>query len=221
MSYLSMIENGKRVPSMPLMRIIAGIFQKDVEWFFDETLEDEVIVAEARSGGIDGMPLEPGFLFSGDLLQIAIPELLSQTGTTGTQFAHLLIRAHQETRQNRFPDLERAAEGIGRKLFPLRLDDVRRLCRDAGLTLRWFDHKAGRSRSGESPAYNSLLRSFFEAPGSGLAQSRTGSNAATPQVRTGQPPGPPHAARRRRGTRRAGRRREARDAPARDRVAAA
>ena len=65
------------------------------------------------------MPLEPGFLFSENLLQLAIPELLSQTGTTGRQFAHLLIRAHQETNQNRFPDIERAAESIGNKLADL------------------------------------------------------------------------------------------------------
>ncbi len=34
-SYLSTIENGKRVPSQELMQIIADIFQKDVAWFFD------------------------------------------------------------------------------------------------------------------------------------------------------------------------------------------
>ena len=108
-SYLSMIENGKRVPSPRLLGIIADIFQKDLNWFYDETLEEEAIEPEPKSGGIEGIPLEPGFLFSNDLLQTAIPELLAQTGTTGRQFAHLLIRAHQETHQNRFPDLERAA----------------------------------------------------------------------------------------------------------------
>ena len=35
------------------------------------------------------MPLEPAFLFSHELLQNALPELLSQTGTTGRQFAQL------------------------------------------------------------------------------------------------------------------------------------
>ena len=112
-----MIENGKRVPSQRLLEIIAEIFQKDVKWFFDETLEDESVEAVpgagGRTGGIEGIPLEPGFLFSNVLLQTAIPELLSQAGITGRQFAHLLIRAHQEAQQNRFPDLERAAERIG------------------------------------------------------------------------------------------------------------
>jgi len=38
--------------------------------------------------GISGMALEPNFLFSKEILQIAIPEMLSQTGTSGRQFAH-------------------------------------------------------------------------------------------------------------------------------------
>ena len=108
-SYLSMIENGKRVPSERLLEIIAEIFQKETSWFFDESLDDEAIDT-APAAAVSGMPLEPGFLFSESLLQLAIPELLSQTGTTGRQFAHLLIRAHQESSHNRFPDLERAAE---------------------------------------------------------------------------------------------------------------
>ena len=35
-SNLSMIENGKRVPSERLLAIIAEIFQKEVQWFLDE-----------------------------------------------------------------------------------------------------------------------------------------------------------------------------------------
>jgi transcriptional regulator with XRE-family HTH domain len=42
-SYLSMIENGKRVPSESLLQVIAGIFQKDLTWFFDETLQEESV----------------------------------------------------------------------------------------------------------------------------------------------------------------------------------
>ena len=99
-SYLSMIENGKRVPSERLLQIIAEIFQKDPDWFFDELLEEEAIDTTPQAAVV-GMPLEPGFLFSENSLQRVIPELLAQTGTTGRQFAHLLIRAHQETSQNR------------------------------------------------------------------------------------------------------------------------
>lgn len=160
-SYLSMIENGKRVPSERLMTIIATIFQKEASWFFDETLEDEPVMAAQPAAGIGGMPLEPGFLFSGELLAIAIPELLSQTGTTGTQFAHLLIRAHQETRQNRFPDLERAAESVGKKQFPLALEDLIDITKSLGIRLRWFERSPAR---GATASPDTLLRSFYEAP---------------------------------------------------------
>ena len=44
-SYLSMIENGKRVPSQDLLKVIADIFQKPVNWFFDETFEDAAPMA--------------------------------------------------------------------------------------------------------------------------------------------------------------------------------
>ncbi|MFQ5547900.1 MAG: DUF3612 domain-containing protein [Woeseia sp.] len=161
-SYLSMIENGKRVPSERLLGIIADIFQKDVSWFYDETLEEEAIEPVPRPGGLDGIPLEPGFLFSNDLLQTAIPELLAQTGTSGRQFAHLLIRAHQEARQNRFPDLERAAERIGKKQFPLTPEDAFKLAGKLGLKVRWFDKSPFSDR--EDGSLKSLVRSFYEAP---------------------------------------------------------
>ena len=105
-SYLSMIERGKRVPSEAMLDVIAQVFQKPLHWFLDDASEEQEITPEKGSrGGINGMVLEPSFLFSNDILQIAIPEMLSQTGTTGHQFAHLLIRAHQEHHQNHFPDL--------------------------------------------------------------------------------------------------------------------
>ena len=161
-SYLSMIENGKRVPSERLLEIIAEIFQKDVNWFLDESLDDTAIDT-APAAPVGGMPLEPGFLFSESLLQLAIPELLSQTGTTGRQFAHLLIRAHQETNQNRFPDIERAAEVIGNKLFPVSLDAVFDIAKRLGLEIRWFD-KPPANDVGENHPMKSLVRSFYDAP---------------------------------------------------------
>ena len=163
-SYLSMIENGKRVPSERLMQVIADIFQKDRAWFFDESLDNVRIEPEPRVGGIDGMPLEPAFLFSTAHLQTAIPELLAQTGTTGRQFAHLLIRAHQESHQNRFPDLERAAESVGRKRFPLSDEDLFDMAKHAGLKIRWFDKPAFRDRRDAQNPLNTLVRSFYDAP---------------------------------------------------------
>ncbi len=162
-SYLSMIENGKRVPSEELLQIIAEIFQKDLAWFYDETLEDDAIDV-APTAAVRGMPLEPGFLFSENLLQLAIPELLAQTGTTGRQFAHLLIRAHQESSQNRFPDIERAAERVGGKRFPLSVEDVVDISADLGLRIEWFDKHTFKDKGDTDAPLNTLVRSFFDAP---------------------------------------------------------
>jgi transcriptional regulator with XRE-family HTH domain len=163
-SYLSMIENGKRVPSERLLQIVADIFQKDVNWFYDESLEDEAIDPAPAQSAVSGLPLEPGFLFSESLLQIAIPELLAQTGTTGRQFAHLLIRAHQESSQNRFPDLERAAESVGKKRFPLSVEGVLDLAADVGLSIQWFDKSPFKDRGDTDIPLNTMVRSFFDAP---------------------------------------------------------
>ncbi len=163
-SYLSMIENGKRVPSERLLKIIADIFQKDLSWFYDESLDDKAIDPAPISSAVSGLPLEPGFLFSENLLQIAIPELLAQTGTTGRQFAHLLIRAHQEASRNRFPDLERAAESVGAKRFPVSVEDVFDIAADLGLKIHWFDKSAFKDSGDTDKPLSTMVRSFFDAP---------------------------------------------------------
>ena len=109
------------------------------------------------------MPLEPAFLFSKSVLQAAIPELLAQTGTSGRQFAHLLIRSHQETSRNDFPDLERAADRVGERKFPLSADDLLRLCKRHGLEIRWFDRKPVLARD-QDREVRSMVRSFFQTP---------------------------------------------------------
>ena len=162
-SYLSMIENGKRVPSERLLQIVADIFQKTPEWFFDESLDEEVIDTAPESA-VSGMPLEPGFLFSEKLLQLAIPELLAQTGTTGRQFAHLLIRAHQEESKNRFPDLERAADSVGHKQFPIHERDILQIAKRMGLKIEWFDKNLFKDSGDTDKPLSTLVRSFFDAP---------------------------------------------------------
>jgi len=161
-SYLSMIERGKRVPSVDMLEVIAEVFQKDVRFFLDNS-EDiaETVPVKANRGGVSGMALEPGFLFSNDILQIAIPELLSQSGVSGREFAHLLIRAHQEHHQNQFPELERAAEEVGQKRMPMMLEDVVDICKKLGLEIHWFD-KPARKYKGEQT--KTLSRSYFEPP---------------------------------------------------------
>lgn len=162
-SYLSMIESGKRVPSQDVLELLSTLFQRDPQWFLDNDPETGVAVAQPRPGGAAAVPLEPAFLFSKELLQAAIPELLSQTGTTGRQFAHLLIRSHQEMSRNDFPDLERAAESVGKRKFPLDVEDLTRLARHHGLTLRWFDREPVLARDNDREL-KSVLRSFYEAP---------------------------------------------------------
>jgi transcriptional regulator with XRE-family HTH domain len=164
-SYLSMVETGKRMPSGPMLDMLAGIFSKDARWFLDENTEAEVAPPQIARGGLEAMPLEPAFLFSHQLLQNALPELLSQTGTTGRQFAQLLIRVWQETRHNNFPDIERAAEEGGRREMPLTLDALLDICKSHGLQIRWFDGD-DRKPSG------ALVRSRFEAPGTVLINRR-------------------------------------------------
>src|SRR5271155_1267253 len=164
-SYLSMVETGKRVPSARMLELLAGIFSKEPRWFLDENTALEAVADRPSRGGLEAMPLEPAFLFSHDLLQNALPELLSQTGTTGRQFAQLLIRVWQETRHNNFPDIERAAEECGNRQMPLTLDAVTAICKRNELEVKWFDGD-GRKPSG------ALVRSRFEAPGTVLINKR-------------------------------------------------
>lgn len=162
-SYLSMIESGKRMPSPALLELLAAVFQRDPAWFLDESAEAEPPLTGA-GGGVARVPFEPAFLFSKNLLQAAIPELLAQTGTSGRQFAHLLIRSHQEMSRNDFPDLERAAESVGERRFPLGVEDLMRLAKRHGLEIRWFDRKPVLARDRDREV-RSMVRSFFEAPG--------------------------------------------------------
>ncbi len=62
-----------------------------------------------------------------------------------------------------FPDLERAAESVGERRFPLDVDDMLKLCKRHGLSLRWFDRKPLLARDNDREV-RSMLRSFFESP---------------------------------------------------------
>src|SRR3954471_18848832 len=162
-SYLSMIESGKRVPSDEVLGLLSKLFQREPRWFLDGNAEMAPAAPPERAGAAAAVPLEPAFLFSKELLQAAIPELLAQTGTSGRQFAHLLIRSHQEMSRNDFPDLERAAEAVGERRFPLEVEDLLRLARSHGLTVRWFERKPVLARD-KDRELRSMMRSFFEAP---------------------------------------------------------
>ncbi|KAB0461891.1 DUF3612 domain-containing protein [Vibrio kanaloae] len=165
-SYLSMIERGKRVPSIDMLEVIAQVFQKNPTWFLDDESEQQAIAPDkGNRGGISGMALEPSFLFSNDILQIAIPEMLSQTGISGRQFAHLLIRAHQESNQNHFPDLERAAEEVGLKRLNLSVEDLIDIARSLGINIRWVTRTPQDVVDELGINAKQLVTSFFEPPG--------------------------------------------------------
>jgi transcriptional regulator with XRE-family HTH domain len=161
-SYLSMIERGKRAPSPEVLALLGAVFQRPAGWFLDESAELAALPG-APIAGAARVPLEPSFLFSGSVLQAAIPELLSQTGMSGRQFAHLLIRTHQEMSHNDFPELEWAAESVGGRQFPLSAPDLLGLAKRHGLSLRWFEEQPVLVRDGDREV-RSLMRSFFEAP---------------------------------------------------------
>jgi transcriptional regulator with XRE-family HTH domain len=162
-SYLSMIESGKRTPSRELLELFAQVFQRDIGWFLDESPALEMARPAGPAGGAARVPLEPAFLFSKSVLQAAIPELLAQTGTSGRQFAHLLIRSHQEISRNDFPDLERAAESVGERKFPVSGEDLLRLSKRHGLEIRWFERRPVLARDNDRDV-RSMVRSFFEPP---------------------------------------------------------
>ncbi|GAB2190373.1 DUF3612 domain-containing protein [Sessilibacter sp. MAH1] len=164
-SYLSMIERGKRVPSEDMLGVIAEVFQKDIGWFLDDVSSDEAISpVKTNRGGLSGMALEPSFLFSNEILQIALPEMLVQTGTTGRQFAQLLIRAYQEYHRNHFPDLERAAEEVGQKRMPLDQHDMIAIAGRLGLEVVWFDSVPEEIADELGVRSNNMVRSYFESP---------------------------------------------------------
>ncbi len=52
-SYLSMIESGKRAPSTELLALLAAVFQREPEWFLDESADIELTTAcgTGRRGG--------------------------------------------------------------------------------------------------------------------------------------------------------------------------
>jgi len=162
-SYLSMIESGKRAPSHEVLELLARVFQRKPEWFLDERDDLASALPSVPNGGAARIPLEPGFLFSKSVLQAAIPELLAQTGTSGRQFAHLLIRTHQEMSRNDFPELERAAENVGERRFPLSVDDLQRLVKRHGLEIRWFERKPVLAQDRDREV-RSVVRSFYESP---------------------------------------------------------
>lgn len=162
-SYLSLIENGQRSPSEKLLESISKIFHRKIDWFYDQNLINDK-KDDTTKENFESINLEPNFLFSKDILEKAIPGLLSQTGTTGRQFAHILIRSYQEKNMNQFPYIEKEAELLGKKKFPLSIDDIFNLCKKNGLKIKWFNKESFMTKDDSGQEIKSLFRSFFDQP---------------------------------------------------------
>ena len=71
-SYLSLIENGKRSPSQELMLSIRTIFQKEEQWFYDKnilvTCDQDMIKDQFET-----IDLEPNFLYSKEFFKRSTP----------------------------------------------------------------------------------------------------------------------------------------------------
>ena len=160
MSYLSLIESGQRSPSEKLLKSISIIFQKQKKWFFDQNLMDNV-KNDSNDNTITAFQLEPNFLFSKDILEKTIPTLLSQTATSGRQFANILIRSYQEKNQNQFNYIEKEAEITGNKKFPLSINDIKNLYKKHNLSIKWFDKNSFITRHDTGQKIKSLFRSFY------------------------------------------------------------
>ena len=158
-SYLSLIESGKRNPSAEFLNSICQIFQKNKKWFYDYNLNVNEKINDNDSSSFQ---LEPDFLFSKDILEKTIPGLLSQTATTGRQFAHILIRSYQEKNHNQFNYIEKEAEIVGKKRFPLTTDDILSLYKKNNLKIKWFEKDTFHTKGDSEQEIKSLFRSFYD-----------------------------------------------------------
>ena len=161
-SYLSLIETGNRVPSVELLTLLSNIFQKDVKWFLDHSVDKKKHGNLSRFS-FENIDFEPNFLFSKTLIKKSIPAILSQGGISGRQFAHILIRAYQEKNFNQFPDIEKIADGIGHKKFPLREIDILSICKKLNLKINWFEKPPFPTNNDFGVNIKSTLRSFYDS----------------------------------------------------------
>lgn len=161
-SYLSLIETGNRVPSIELLKLLSNIFQKDMKWFLDHST-DKKKQGDLSKFSFENIDFEPNFLFSKSLIKKSIPALLSQSGISGRQFAHILIRAYQEKNYNQFPDIEKIADSIGKKKFPLREIDILSICKKLNLKIIWFKKPPLPTNNDFGINIKSTLRSFYES----------------------------------------------------------
>ncbi len=163
-SYISLIERGQRTPAPKVLEILATIFQRELDWLLDDGQQPNIQQQDSTKRSLDRIQLEPRILFEKELMEISIPELLNDASITGRQFAHILIRAHQEHNHNQFPDLERVADAISEKRFPLRSEHILKIYQQQGLNVRWFKKHSFQTISDKDSEVKTFFRSFYHAP---------------------------------------------------------
>ena len=67
-SYLSLIETGNRTPSTKLLKLLAEIFQKNINWFLDHSTDRKSKDNLSRYS-FETIDFEPNFLFSKQLIK--------------------------------------------------------------------------------------------------------------------------------------------------------
>ncbi|MBT3478915.1 MAG: DUF3612 domain-containing protein [Candidatus Marinimicrobia bacterium] len=163
-SYISLIERGQRAPAPKVLEILASIFQRESTWLLDDAQQPSTLLQDEGQRSADRLQLEPQVLFSNNLMEISIPELLNQASITGRQFAHILIRSYQEHNRNQFPDLERAADSVSQKRFPLRSRQILEIYKQQGLKVKWFKKESFQTISDEEREVKTFFRSFYDSP---------------------------------------------------------
>src|SRR3989475_12398026 len=79
-SYLSMIESGKRVPSEDVLGLLSSLFQRDPGWFLDGKPEIESPAIRQRAGGAAAGPRAPPLLLPSGRVGAAVPGVMLQNG---------------------------------------------------------------------------------------------------------------------------------------------
>ena len=174
-SYLSMIENGKRMPSADCWTCWRACSARKRAGFSTRTPRSMPCRRGASAAGSRPCRSSRRSCSRTSCCRTRCRSCCRRPAPRGRQFAQLLIRVWQETHHNDFPDIERAAEAGRRARVAAVAGAAAGHLQAPRPAVRWFDARARRKRGGPP------LRSRFEAPGHGAGQppaARAGGAAA-------------------------------------------
>ena len=73
-----------------------------------------------------------------------------------------MIRSYQEKNYNQFNYIEKEAETIGKKRFPLSTNDILSLYKKNNLKIKWFNKDTFHTKGDSEQEIKSLFRSFYD-----------------------------------------------------------